>query len=78
MSFAPDTPGPTFLCYTPNGRKLITVGLNNAIRVFTTGSDAEPVTIDECSDSNTAVAATVLVPLVVIFSVVVEGLPVFY
>ncbi|KAF2462315.1 WD40-repeat-containing domain protein [Lineolata rhizophorae] len=51
-------PGPTFLSYTPNGRKLITVGLNNAIRVFETGSDAEPTNIDDCQESNTAVVAT--------------------
>ncbi|TKA61016.1 hypothetical protein B0A49_09649 [Cryomyces minteri] len=51
------TPGPTFLSYTPNGKKLITVGLNNAIRVFETGSDAEPTNIDDCQESNTAVAA---------------------
>lgn len=54
-----DTPGPTYLSYTPNGKKLITVGLNNAIRVFQSGSDAEPVTIDDCTDSNTAVDSTV-------------------
>ena len=52
-------PGPTFLSYTPNGRKLISVGSNNAIRVFQTGSDAEPTNIDDCQDSNTAVAAAV-------------------
>ncbi|KAE9981915.1 hypothetical protein BLS_006827 [Venturia inaequalis] len=51
------TPGPTYLSYTPDGTKLVTVGLNNAIRVFHTGSDAEPTTIDNCQDSNTAVAA---------------------
>jgi chromosome transmission fidelity protein 4 len=54
-----DEPGPTYLSYTPNGEKLVTVGMNNAIRVFTTGSDEEPTTIDDCSDSNTAVAAAV-------------------
>lgn len=52
------TPGPTFLSYTPNGRKLITVGLDNPIRVFSSGSDAEPVNIDDCMDSNTAIVAT--------------------
>ncbi|KAF2084703.1 WD40 repeat-like protein [Saccharata proteae CBS 121410] len=50
-------PGPTFLSYTPNGRKLITVGLNNAIRIFTTGSTDEPINIDGAPESNTAVAA---------------------
>ncbi|CAD0090472.1 unnamed protein product [Aureobasidium mustum] len=53
-----DAPGPTYLAYTPNGNKLITVGLNNVIRIFTTGSDAEPVNIDVVQDSHTAVAAT--------------------
>ncbi|KAL9094145.1 MAG: hypothetical protein Q9165_003560 [Trypethelium subeluteriae] len=51
-------PGPTFLTYTPNGRKLITAGLNNAIRVFPSGSDAEPTNIDDCQESNTAIVAT--------------------
>ncbi|KAK5009033.1 hypothetical protein LTR28_003047 [Elasticomyces elasticus] len=51
------TPGPTFLSYTPNGRKLITVGLNNAMRIFETGSDAEPITIDDVQDAHTAIAA---------------------
>ncbi|KAL1306528.1 hypothetical protein AAFC00_005219 [Neodothiora populina] len=50
-------PGPTYLAYTPDGRQLITVGLNNVIRVFTTGSDAEPVNIDVQQDAHTAVAA---------------------
>jgi hypothetical protein len=54
-----DIPGPTFLTYTPNGRKLITAGLNNAIRVFQSGSDAEPTNIDDCQDSNAAIVATV-------------------
>ncbi|KAI9658072.1 MAG: hypothetical protein M1821_002732 [Bathelium mastoideum] len=52
------TPGPTFLSYTPNGRKLITAGLNDAIRVFQSGSDAEPTNIDDCQESNTAIVAT--------------------
>lgn len=46
------------MSYTPDGTKLVTVGLNNAIRIFHTGSDAEPTTIDDCPDSNTTVAAT--------------------
>ncbi|KAI9729232.1 MAG: hypothetical protein M1834_007024 [Cirrosporium novae-zelandiae] len=52
------TPGPTFLTYTPNGKRLITVGSNNSIRIYTTGSDGEPQNIDECQDSNTAVVAS--------------------
>ncbi|KAI9716896.1 MAG: hypothetical protein M1812_005045 [Candelaria pacifica] len=52
------TPGPTSLIYTPNGRKLISAGSNNAIRVYTTGSDGEPNNVDDCQDSNTAVVAT--------------------
>ncbi|KAL9107530.1 MAG: hypothetical protein Q9187_008415, partial [Circinaria calcarea] len=50
--------GPTFLTYTPNGRKLITAGSNNAIRVYTTGSDGEPTNIDDCQENNTALAAS--------------------
>ena len=52
-------PGPTFLSYTPDGLSLVTVGQNNAIRVFQSGSDEEPVVIDNCQDANTAVVATV-------------------
>ncbi|KAL8685618.1 MAG: hypothetical protein Q9224_005747, partial [Gallowayella concinna] len=50
--------GPTFLTYTPDGTKLITAGSNNVIRVYTTGSDGEPTNIDDCSENNTAVAAS--------------------
>lgn len=52
-----DTPGPTSLSYTPNGRYLITAGSNNAIRVYSTGSDGEPKTLDEALESNAAVVA---------------------
>ncbi|KAI9831054.1 MAG: hypothetical protein M1826_003952 [Phylliscum demangeonii] len=51
------TPGPTYVSYTPDGRRMITVGSNNAIRVYTTGSVGEPVTIDHCAESHTAVVA---------------------
>ena len=54
-------PGPTFLSYTPNGRKLITVGANDALRVFETGSDGEPVLFDEAKEANLAVVASVRV-----------------
>jgi len=50
-------PGPTYLAYTPNGRKLITGGLNSAIRIFRHGSDDEPAIIDVVTDNHTAVAA---------------------
>ncbi|KAI9798697.1 MAG: hypothetical protein M1825_005024 [Sarcosagium campestre] len=52
------TPGPTFLSYTPNGRRLVTAGSNNAIRVYDTGSDGEPANVDDCQESNTAVVAS--------------------
>ncbi|KAI9684654.1 MAG: hypothetical protein M1829_000027 [Trizodia sp. TS-e1964] len=52
------TPGSTYLTYTPDGSRLITAGSNNAIRVYKTGSDGEPVNIDDCQELNTAVAAT--------------------
>ncbi|KAK3068763.1 DNA polymerase alpha accessory factor Mcl1 [Teratosphaeriaceae sp. CCFEE 6253] len=51
-------PGPTYLAYTPNGKKLITVGQNGALRVFQHGSDDEPAIIDVVTDAHTAVAAT--------------------
>ncbi|KAL8837357.1 MAG: hypothetical protein Q9176_005775 [Flavoplaca citrina] len=50
--------GPTFLTYTPDGKKLITAGSNNVVRVYTTGSDGEPTNIDDCHENNTAVAAS--------------------
>ncbi|KAI9831243.1 MAG: hypothetical protein M1819_005171 [Sarea resinae] len=53
-----DTPGPTFLSYTPNGRRLITAGSNDSIRIYTTGSVGEPANIDDCQESNTAVVAS--------------------
>lgn len=54
-----DAPGATYLAYTPNGKKLITAGVDNYCRIFTTGSDDEPVTVDDCQESNTAVVAGV-------------------
>jgi hypothetical protein len=54
-----DPAGHTCLAYTPNGRKLITAGSNDVIRVYTTGSDGEPTNIDDCPENNTAIAATV-------------------
>ncbi|KAL8822788.1 MAG: hypothetical protein Q9191_006483 [Dirinaria sp. TL-2023a] len=53
-----DPAGPTSLAYTRDGKRLITAGSNNVIRVYTTGSSGEPINIDECSDSNLAVAAS--------------------
>ncbi|KAF2003030.1 WD40 repeat-like protein, partial [Amniculicola lignicola CBS 123094] len=49
--------GPTFLAYTPNGKKLITVGTDNFCRVFSTGSDDEPITVDDIQESNHAIVA---------------------
>ncbi|RMZ17722.1 hypothetical protein D0860_00292 [Hortaea werneckii] len=51
-------PGPAYLAYTPNGRKLITVGTNSAIRIFQHGSDDEPAIIDVLTENHTAVVAT--------------------
>ncbi|KAF2811862.1 WD40 repeat-like protein [Mytilinidion resinicola] len=52
------TPGTTVLSYTPDGKKLITAGASNPIRVFTSGSDAEPINIDDCMPDNTCVVAS--------------------
>ena len=54
-----DPPGPTVLAYTPNGKKLITAGSNNIVRVYTTGSDGEPTNLEDCQENNTAIAAAV-------------------
>ncbi|KAF2463650.1 chromosome segregation protein-like protein [Lindgomyces ingoldianus] len=52
------TPGATFLTYTPNGKKLITAGVDNFCRIFSTGSDDEPVMVDECMENSTAIVAS--------------------
>ncbi|KAH7118016.1 chromosome segregation protein-like protein [Dendryphion nanum] len=51
------TPGQTSLTYTPDGKNLITVGVDNFCRIFSTGSDDEPTTLDDCQENNTAVVA---------------------
>ena len=53
------TAGPTYLSYTPDGTRLVTVGDNNTARVYNTGSDGEPRNIDDCQEQNTAVDSTV-------------------
>jgi WD40 repeat protein len=57
------TRGPTYLSYTPDGTKLITVGSNNTTRVYKTGYDGEPTNIDDCPEQNTGVASTVCASL---------------
>lgn len=54
-----DPQGPTFLTYTPDGKRLITAGSNSSIRIYTTGSDGEPTNLDDCQDNNLAVVAAV-------------------
>jgi chromosome transmission fidelity protein 4 len=49
------TEGLTHCAYTPDGTKLVSVGSNNTIRVYKTGSDGEPINIDD-DEENTAVA----------------------
>ena len=53
------TQGPTYLSYTPDGTKLVTVGSNNTTRVYKTGFDGEPTNIDDCQEQNMAVDSTV-------------------
>ena len=53
------TAGPTYLSYTPDGTKLVTVGSNNTTRVYKTGFDGEPTNIDDCQEQNMGVAAAV-------------------
>lgn len=52
-----DPPGPTFFSYTPNGRKLVTVGGNGAFRVFDHLSADEPAIIDVSTEDHLAVVA---------------------
>lgn len=51
------TQGTTRCTYNPDGTRLVTVGSNNTIRLYRTGSDGEPTNIDECQEQNVAVAA---------------------
>lgn len=50
------TQGSTHCAYTPDGSRLVTVGSNNTIRLYKTGSDGEPANIDECQEQNVAVS----------------------
>ncbi|KAF3941249.1 hypothetical protein ABW19_dt0208791 [Dactylella cylindrospora] len=50
--------GPTFVTYTPDGKYLLTAGLNNLLRKFTHGSSDEPDNIDQTHGSNTGIATT--------------------
>ncbi|KAI9749988.1 MAG: hypothetical protein M4579_006650 [Chaenotheca gracillima] len=52
------TPGPTYLAYTPDGTRLISVGPNPVVRVYKTGDDGEPVTVDDCQENNLGIAAS--------------------
>ncbi|EGX94193.1 WD40 repeat-like-containing domain [Cordyceps militaris CM01] len=52
------TQGITRCAYTPDGARLVTVGSNNTIRLYATGSDGEPTNIDDCQEQNVAVAAS--------------------
>ncbi|KAK2671865.1 WD40 repeat [Fusarium oxysporum f. sp. vasinfectum] len=51
------TQGTTRCAYTSDGSRLVTVGSNNTIRLYKTGSDGEPINIDDCQEQNMAVAA---------------------
>ncbi|KAF0644959.1 hypothetical protein FPSE5266_09835 [Fusarium pseudograminearum] len=51
------TQGTTRCAYTPDGNRLVTVGSNNTIRLYKTGSDGEPINIDDCQEQNMTVAA---------------------
>lgn len=53
------TIGPTFLSYTQDGTRLVTVGSDNFYRVYKTGSDGEPTNIDDCPEQNMGVASAV-------------------
>ncbi|OAQ80348.1 chromosome segregation protein (SepB) [Purpureocillium lilacinum] len=51
------TQGTTRCAYTTDGSRLVTVGSNNTIRLYKTGSDGEPINIDDCQEQNVAMAA---------------------
>ena len=52
-----DAPGPTFFSYTPDGKHLVTAGLNGAVRIFEHGSDDEPAIIDVPTENHLAAVA---------------------
>lgn len=51
------TSGTTRCAYTADGSRLVSVGSNNTIRLYKTGSDGEPTNVDDCQEQNTSVAA---------------------
>ncbi|KAL5594047.1 hypothetical protein BROUX41_001099 [Berkeleyomyces rouxiae] len=51
------TKGTTRCDYNRDGSQLVTVGVNPTLRLYKTGFDGEPANIDECPQSNLAVAA---------------------
>lgn len=51
------TQGTTRCAYTTDGNRLVTVGSNNTIRLYKTGSDGEPTNIDDCQEQNVAISA---------------------
>ncbi|KHN99222.1 WD40 repeat-like-containing domain protein [Metarhizium album ARSEF 1941] len=51
------TQGTTRCAYTTDGNRLVTVGSNNTIRLYKTGSDGEPTNIDDCQEQNVSVSA---------------------
>lgn len=50
------TQGTTCCAYTTDGNRLVTVGSNNTIRLYKTGSDGEPTNIDDCQEQNVSIA----------------------
>ncbi|KIE02558.1 WD40 repeat-like-containing domain protein, partial [Metarhizium majus ARSEF 297] len=51
------TQGTTRCAYTTDGNRLVTVGSNNTIRLYKTGSDGEPTNIDDCQEQNVSISA---------------------
>jgi chromosome transmission fidelity protein 4 len=51
------TSGTTRCAYTADGARLVSVGSNNTIRLYKTGSDGEPTNVDDCQEQNTTLAA---------------------
>ncbi|PHH91311.1 hypothetical protein CDD83_1015 [Cordyceps sp. RAO-2017] len=50
------TQGTTRCAYTVDGSRLVTVGSNNTIRLYKTGSDGEPTNIDDCQEQNVSIS----------------------
>ena len=51
--------GPTYCTYTPDGTKLVTIGQNDYMRIYKSGSNDEPTNLDDAQGEKLGVTAAV-------------------